>query len=63
MFLILVFQQGEGVPEVRKGACANHVRDVQNLLRVNIISIFYLNLVTCRNLVILQACNFKEKDW
>jgi len=27
-------QQGEGVPEVRKGSCANHVRDVQNLLKV-----------------------------
>lgn len=30
---VFINWQGEGVPEVRKGSCANHVRDVQNLLR------------------------------
>jgi hypothetical protein len=30
---VFINWQGEGVPEGRKGACASHVRDVQNLLR------------------------------
>lgn len=27
------FQQGEGAPIVRKGTCANHIRDVSNVLK------------------------------
>ncbi|XP_024083591.1 drebrin-like protein isoform X2 [Cimex lectularius] len=29
---ILINWQGEGAPQVRKGTCANHIRDVRNLL-------------------------------
>lgn len=28
-----MFQQGEGVSIVRKGTCANHIRDVEKLLK------------------------------
>lgn len=30
---IYLFQQGEGAPIVRKGTCANHIRDVSNILK------------------------------
>jgi len=30
---ICYFQQGEGAPIVRKGTCANHIRDVSNILK------------------------------
>lgn len=30
---IYYFQQGEGAPIVRKGTCANHIRDVSNILK------------------------------
>lgn len=30
---IFYFQQGEGAPIVRKGTCANHIRDVSNILK------------------------------
>lgn len=29
----VVLQQGEGAPIVRKGTCANHIRDVEKLLK------------------------------
>ena len=35
-------QQGEGVQELRKGSCANHVRDVAALLRVSTLASSYL---------------------
>lgn len=28
-----MFQQGEGAPIVRKGTCANHIRDIEKLLK------------------------------
>lgn len=28
----IIFSQGEGAPTVRKGTCANHIRDVSRLL-------------------------------
>lgn len=28
-----VLQQGEGAPIVRKGTCANHIRDIEKLLK------------------------------
>ena len=35
MFISSLLQQGEGAPDQRKGMCANHVRDVTNLLKVS----------------------------
>lgn len=31
-----MLQSGEGVPSSRKGICANHVRDVENLFKVRL---------------------------
>lgn len=32
-YINMFFQQGEGAPIVRKGTCANHIRDVEKLLK------------------------------
>lgn len=34
-YMEFYFQQGEGVPEIRKGACAHHVTDVEKFFKVN----------------------------
>lgn len=33
ILLLFCSKQGEGVPLLRKGVCANHVRDVSNVLK------------------------------
>ena len=40
---VLVNWQGDGAPDVLKGRCANHVRDVASLLRVRILCVLYLS--------------------
>lgn len=33
LIFLICYQQGEGTPLMRKGVCANHIRDIANILR------------------------------
>ena len=35
LYIRFCFQQGEGVPATRKGACANHVKDINRFFKVH----------------------------
>ena len=46
---LICFQQGDGVPATRKGACANHVKDINRFFKVIIVMklVFAIPFLCC----------------